>query len=65
MTFVRIMPDALIRKPYRKGLAIFQVESFDEMVNILMALDTSSLPAGRAVAIITPEARLPAPVYSP
>jgi acyl-CoA synthetase (NDP forming) len=30
-----------------------QVESFDEMVNILMALDTSPFPAGRAVAIIT------------
>jgi acyl-CoA synthetase (NDP forming) len=30
-----------------------QVESFDEMVNIVMAFDTSPLPAGRAVAIIT------------
>ena len=30
-----------------------QVESFDEMVNILMAFDTSPLPAGRAVAMIT------------
>jgi acyl-CoA synthetase (NDP forming) len=30
-----------------------QVESFDEMVNIVMAFDTSPLPAGRAVAMIT------------
>jgi len=30
-----------------------QVESFDEMVNILMAFDTSPLPAGRAAAMIT------------
>jgi len=30
-----------------------QVESFDEMVNTLMALDTSPLPAGRAMALIT------------
>jgi len=30
-----------------------QVESFDEMVNILMAFDTSPLPGGRTVAIIT------------
>jgi acyl-CoA synthetase (NDP forming) len=30
-----------------------QVESFDEMVNTVMAFDTSPLPAGRAVALIT------------
>ena len=30
-----------------------QVESFDEMVNIIMAFDTSPLPAGRSVAMIT------------
>jgi acyl-CoA synthetase (NDP forming) len=30
-----------------------QVESFDEMVNILMAFDTSPLPAGRSLAMIT------------
>jgi acyl-CoA synthetase (NDP forming) len=30
-----------------------QVESFDEMINILMALNTSPFPAGRTVAIIT------------
>lgn len=30
-----------------------QVESFDEMVNILMAFDTSPFPAGRTAAIIT------------
>jgi acyl-CoA synthetase (NDP forming) len=32
---------------------VLQVESFDEMVNIVMAFDTSPLPAGRAVAMIT------------
>lgn len=30
-----------------------QVENFDEMVNTLMAFDTSPLPAGRAIALIT------------
>ncbi len=30
-----------------------QVESFDEMVNTVMAFDTSPLPAGRTVALIT------------
>jgi acyl-CoA synthetase (NDP forming) len=29
------------------------VESFDEMVNTVMAFDTSPLPAGRSVALIT------------
>ena len=31
---------------------VLQVESFDEMVNTVMALDTSPLPAGRAAALI-------------
>jgi acyl-CoA synthetase (NDP forming) len=36
-----------------KQTGVLQVESFDEMVNTLMAFDTSPLPAGRAMALIT------------
>jgi len=32
---------------------VLQVESFDEMTNTLMAFDTSPLPTGRAIALIT------------
>jgi acyl-CoA synthetase (NDP forming) len=36
-----------------KQCGALQVEDFDEMANALMALDTSPLPAGRAIALIT------------
>jgi acyl-CoA synthetase (NDP forming) len=36
-----------------KQTGALQVESFDEMVNTVMALDSAPLPLGRAVAIIT------------
>ncbi len=36
-----------------KQSGALQVESFDEMVNAVMAFDTSPLPAGRTAAIIT------------
>jgi acyl-CoA synthetase (NDP forming) len=36
-----------------KQTGALQVESFDEMVNTVMAFDSSLLPAGRAIAIIT------------
>ncbi len=36
-----------------KQTGALQVESFDEMVNTVMALDSTPLPLGRAVAIIT------------
>ena len=36
-----------------KQSGALQVENFDEMVNTLMAFDTSPLPTGRAMALIT------------
>ena len=36
-----------------KQCGVLQVENFDEMTNMLMALDTSPLPAGRNMALIT------------
>lgn len=36
-----------------KQCGVLQVENFDEMANALRALDTSPLPAGRAIALIT------------
>lgn len=36
-----------------KQSGVLQVENFDEMVNALIALETSPLPAGRAMALIS------------
>lgn len=36
-----------------KQCGVLQVENFDEMTNLLMALDTSPLPVGRDMALIT------------
>ncbi len=36
-----------------KQCGVLQVDNFDEMTNMLMALDTSPLPAGRSMALIT------------
>jgi acetyltransferase len=40
------------RALFRQSGAL-QVENFDEMVNALIAFDTSPLPSGRAMALIT------------
>ncbi|MEE9913704.1 MAG: CoA-binding protein [Deltaproteobacteria bacterium] len=42
-----------IWRAFFKQCGVLQVENFDEMVNTLIALDTSGLPSGRAMALIT------------
>ncbi|MDO9514540.1 MAG: CoA-binding protein [Syntrophales bacterium] len=42
-----------IWRAFFKQCGAMQVENFDEMVNTLIAFDTSPLPSGRAMALIT------------
>ena len=42
-----------IWRAFFKQCGVLQVENFDEMVNTLIAFDTSELPSGRAMALIT------------
>ena len=42
-----------IWRSFFKQCGVLQVENFDEMVNTLIAMETSPLPAGRAMALIT------------
>ena len=42
-----------IWRAFFKQCGVMQVENFDEMVNTLIAFDTSPLPAGRAMALIS------------
>lgn len=42
-----------IWRAFFKQCGVLQVENFDEMVSTLIAFDTSPLPAGRAMALIT------------
>jgi acyl-CoA synthetase (NDP forming) len=42
-----------IWRAFFKQCGALQVETFDEMVNTLIAFDTSPLPSGRAMALIT------------